>query len=137
MAEALSAAVQIAKYIVAAVGQMRAYDEGIKALAAHVKALQPLLESLLASSVEASHGVTKMLLASLRRARDLVDRVAAMRGAVERFIRSSDINDELLSVRQGLSDSLQSLQAVAVDAAGSMSASLSRLQQRLSSANGR
>jgi hypothetical protein len=99
MAEALSAAVHIVKYIVASVKQMRANDEGIQALAAHVKALQPLLESLLASSVQASRGVMEILLASLRRARKLVDRVTAMRGAVEHFFQSSNIEKELLAVR--------------------------------------
>jgi hypothetical protein len=63
-----------------------------------VHALQPQLESLVARDVRASCGVVEQLVGSLSYARDLVDRVAAMR-PLERFVRSAGIKDDLAIAR--------------------------------------
>jgi hypothetical protein len=95
----LSAAVTIAKYIVQKVADTRDNDADIKGLAGHVHALQPQLESLVARDVRASCGVVEQLVGSLSYARDLVDRVTAMRGPLERFVRSAGIKDDLAIAR--------------------------------------
>ncbi len=100
MDTALGIALALASHIVLKVAQTKANNEDIQALAKYVRALKPLLESLVDSEVEASQGVQDLLLESLRKARDLVDDFAAMRSAVERFIRSGKIKDELATVRR-------------------------------------
>ena len=96
----LGIALSLASHIVFRVSQTKTNNEDIKALSGYVRALKPLLQSLIASDVDASQPVQDLLLEGLRKARDLVDKFAAMRGSFERFIRSVAIKEEMAIVRR-------------------------------------